>query len=127
MTYLVLECQVQASSGEKTCMQEGNAVNYECTVTDTYGIGSTIWTGDAFKCVHISNQITLSHRWYDRYINLGQTFECGNFSAMGVDVNGSTYTSRLSFFGDIKLNGTVINCTFSNGMLIKTIIVKIEG
>ena len=29
------------------------------------------------------------------------------------------YTSRLTFFGDTKLNGTVIKCTLSKVVLVK--------
>ena len=119
---------MQAFSGENTqskCMLGGTTNNYECTVTDTTSIGLTIWTGDAFKCAESSNQITLTHSRYNH--DSGLSNECGNFSAMSVGVNRSEYTSRLTFFGDTKLNGTTINCTLSNVVLVKKIVVRVGG
>ena len=123
-TCFVLENQVQASFGDNVCVQGGRTFSYECTVTDTMGIGLTIWMGDAFHCMESSDEIRLNHRGYD---GTGLHSTCGNFSAISVGVNGSEYTSRLTFFGDVKLNGTTINCTLSDVLLIETIVVKIEG
>ena len=120
----ILVNNVQALSGDATnCMQEGSIFTYECTVTDTNGIGSTIWSGNAFQCMQSSNQITLTHSRYESGLNS----TCGNFSAVSVGTNGSEYTSRLTFFGDNKLNGTTINCTLSNVHLVATIIVIVNG
>ena len=124
--YKLAENSVQALSGAITssiCIKEGSALNYECTVNDKLGIGSTIWQGDAFKCIETANQITLLHTALHH-----RQFKCGNFSALIVSVNRSEYTSRLTFFGDdYQLNGTTINCTLSGIILVKSIFVKVRG
>ena len=113
----------KAFSRETKCMVEETTFSYECTVEDSFGTGSTNWLGDSFKCAESLNQIRLTHSLF----NLKENAVCGNFSAMSVSVNGSQYTSRLSFYGDLKLNGTIINCTLSSVVLVETIIVKVGG
>ena len=120
------DSQVQSLSGENTqstCVQGGTTNNYECTVTDTSGIGVTFWSGDAFRCVESSDRIALVHYRYDS----GLSSICGNFSAIIIGVKRSEYTSRLTFLGDTKLNGTIINCTFSDVLLVKQIVVRVGG
>ena len=97
---------VQAFSKITLCAQEGTTLNYECTVSDTLGIGSTIWQGDRFNCTEVNNQIALSHNHY----RSGQSGVCGDFSAASVGVNGSEYTSRLTIHTSMLIN-TIINCT----------------
>ena len=106
------------------CMREGTTFSYECTVEDIVGIGSTNWVGDSFRCAQSLNQIRLAH---SLYTNSRESAVCGNFSAMSIGVSGTEYTSRLSFYGDSKLNGTIINCTFSGVEIVKTIVVRIGG
>ena len=105
------------------CMQEETTFTYECTVDDTIGIGSTNWLCDTFMCTETSNQIRLTHSLYE----MGESVVCGNFSATSVSVSGTEYTSELSFFGEFKLNGTIINCTYSGIELVKTIVVIVGG
>ena len=107
------------------CLQTGTTFTYECTVEDRVGIGSTIWSGDLFKCSESSHRISLTH---SQLYNSGVSAVCGNFSASSVGVDGSEYTSRLTFLGDLSdLNGTTVNCTLSSVLLVAKITVKVEG
>ena len=97
-------------------------LNYECSVNDTLGIGTTIWLGDAFECMDTSNQIRLTHSEYDS----GQSGVCGDYSAESIGVNGTRYISRLSSHSSM-LNETTINCTLSGVVVVETVTLKIEG
>ena len=109
-----------------TCGLEGSTFSYMCIINDRLGVGSTIWTGQAFKCGESSDQIRLTHSSHHDS-GLGGEHKCGNFSAMIVGANGSEYISRLSFYGDSKLNQTTINCTLSGAVLVESIVVKLGG
>ena len=105
------------------CIQEGTDFNYECTVNDTTNIGSTIWLGDMFPCVESSNQIRLVHSKYE----MGQVGVCGNFSAVSVRVNGSTYTSRLTIQSVTFNQAIIINCTLAGVIVVDSIVVITAG
>ena len=113
---------VKAEHSFPKCEKEG-ALSYECTVEDRGGNGATIWTGDLFKCR--SSRILLAHS-FDTPEDTATN--CGKFSAEILSVNGSKYTSKLSIFGysPLSLNGSIINCTLTEVVLIKTIIVNCE-
>ena len=108
------------------CLQAGSTFYHECTVSDSSlnRLGSTIWTGNTFNCSDLTNQILLPHYSYEA----GVTSACGDFSAMSVSVQGTEYTSRLTFLGNSALlNGTRVNCTKSGTMLVETVIIRVGG
>ena len=126
LIYVLIASQrncAQAFSTVNLCIQEGSTLNYECTVNDTHGFGSTIWQGDAFKCLEFSNQIILAHSQYES----GVSGDCGNFSAVSVGVSGSEYTSRLIINGSTLDETTVVNCTLSGVVLVESVHVKAGG
>ena len=96
------------------CIPDGTTVNYECTVTDTFGIASTLWRGSAFSCSGSPpNAINLLHSEYTSVAS----DSCGDLSAMSVGVDGTNYTSRLTVTVNPGLDGTLINCTISGVQL----------
>ena len=96
------------------CIPDGTTVNYECTVMDSAGIGSTIWLGSTFSCSGSPpNALNLLH---SGYVN-GTTATCGEMSAISVGVVGTDYTSRLTVTANPGLDGTMINCTISSVLL----------
>ena len=98
------------------CISDGTTVNYECTVMDSLGIGSTTWRGNAFSCSGSPpNAINLLH---SEYVHVpGANATCGDLSGMSVGVDGNNYTSRLTVAANTGLNGTMINCTVSGVLL----------
>ncbi len=92
------------------CIQEGQPVSYECTVTDDDGNSSTLWQGSAFNCPSGSDTISLNHSLYEPN---GVTVTCGDLSAMSVGVSGNNYTSRLTLTATAGLNGRTIECSQS--------------
>ena len=86
-------------------------ISYQCKITDTSEppIGLTAWTGSAFQCPATSDRIILQHSLFNEL----PTVTCGNFKAMAVEVDGTSYVSRLSFTAFIELNGLNLSCSLS--------------
>ena len=96
------------------CIPDGTTVNYECTVTDTFGIAVTVWRGSAFSCSGSPpNAINLLHSGY----TFGESDTCDDLSSMSVGVDGTNYTSRLTVAANPGLDETMINCTLSGLIL----------
>ncbi len=95
------------------CILEGSTVSYECTVNDDDGERSTIWQGSAFNCS--SSVINLAH---PRYVSSGDSETCGDLSGMSVRVSGNNFTSRLTLTATVGLNGTTIECTLSDTVVL---------
>ncbi len=115
---------LQATSGlvlpvERTtgpgCIPEGNTVSYECTVTDNGGFRSTLWRGSAFNCPSSLSRIILVHILFQPN---GESGTCGDLSATSVGVSGDDYTSRLTLTATAELNGTIIECTRSDSVVV---------
>ena len=86
------------------CIPDGTTVNYQCTVMDSLGIGSTVWRESAFSCSgNLPNAIILIHSGYVP----GTSATCGDLSAMSVGVDGTNYTSSLTVTANTGLDGTI--------------------
>ena len=106
------------------CIPDGTTVNYECTVMDSDGIGSTRWVGSAFSCSGSPpNIINLIH---SDYVS-GTNDICGDLSATSVSVVGTNYTSRLTVTANTGLDGTMINCTISGVVLEGSDTIRVGG
>ena len=106
------------------CIPDGTTVNYECTVTDTFGIASTVWQGSAFNCSGSPlNRISLLHSVYAS----GTSDTCGDLSAMSIGTDGTNYTSRLTVTANTGLDGTVIDCTISGVVLEGSDTIRVGG
>ncbi len=118
-TGLVLPVERTTALG---CIPEGNTVSYECTVTDDDGFRSTIWRG--FNCPSRSSGIILVHILFQPN---GESGTCGDLSATSVGVSGNDYTSRLTLTATAELNGTIIECTRSDSVVVGSDTLKTGG
>ena len=106
------------------CIPDGTTVNYDCTVMDSLGVGSTVWRGSAFSCSGSPpNALNLIH---SGYVN-GTSDICGDLSAMSFGIDGSNYTSRLTVTANTGLDGTMIICTISNVVLEGSDAIRVGG
>lgn len=89
---------------------------YECTAV---GNGFTQWSGSAFDCPGLGDEIFLSHNGFIDGIHK----ECNNGAIIGrsLQVNGSCYTSQLTVNISANLNGTTIECTYDTGSVLERI------
>ena len=104
------------------CIPVGSTVSYQCTVTDdsSRGVGSTVWNGNVFNCSSLS-QISLNHPQFLSGMS------CGDLVAIGVRVNGTEYTSKLTLTATLEMNGRMINCTFSSIDLVGSDNIRVGG
>ena len=106
------------------CIPDGTTVNYECTVMDSLGIGTTVWRGSAFGCSGSPpNAISLIH---SGYVN-GTSATCGDLSAVSVGVDGTNYTSGLTVTANTGLDGTMIDCTISTVVVEGSDTIRVGG
>ena len=98
------------------CVCPGYDTVFECTAV---GNGFTQWSGSAFDCEGLGNEIFLSHDDFDRGIRK----ECNNGAIVGrnLQVNGSCYTSQLTVNISANLNGKTIECTYDSGRVLEPI------
>lgn len=98
------------------CVCPGYNAIYECTAV---GNGFTQWSGSAFQCQGLGNEIFLSHNNF----NDGIRKECNNGAIVGhsLRVNGTCYTSQLTVYISANLNGTTIDCTYDTGSVLERI------
>ena len=103
------------------CIPERRNVSYQCTVTDTTNppIGSTTWSGSAFQCPSIANQISLPHSQFSSRVSS----TCGSLRATALETNGSNYVSQLSLTATSLLNGTTLSCSLSDTEIVSDVLV----
>ena len=93
------------------CIPEGRTVIYQCTFHDASPTGSTMWLGSALNC---TSPINLLHPESDTSVGA----ICNNLiRAWSVLNSGTEYTSSLRLTATSELNGKMINCTISNGVI----------
>ena len=109
-------CGSEDFTAVKDCVCAGYDTVYECTAV---GNGFTQWSGSAFDCQGLGDEIFLSHNDF----NHGVRKECNNGAIIGrtLRVNGSCYTSQLTVNTSASLNGTTIECTYDTGSILERI------
>ncbi len=95
------------------CIPEGKRVSYECTVDDPTLNGATVWQGTALNCSTPS--IVLRHSEYN---TTGANDTCGSLSATSVSINGTRFTSSLTFVAITELEGKLLSCTLNGTALL---------
>ena len=93
------------------CVCPGDTLTYECTVTG--GI-LTIWTGTAFECPSINNEILLLH---DTYGSVSGSCNNGDIVARSLSAEGNNYTSQLNVTITPETAGKTIEC-FGSGFSV---------
>lgn len=90
------------------CACPGSVLTFSCT---TVGLGTTIWTGTAFDCSNMGNQITLRNIQFAS--GTFGTCNNGRISARSVEVDGDRRTSQLNVTVLSALNETSIECQYN--------------
>ena len=98
-------------------MCPGHELRLECTVVG--GI-LTVWTGSAFDCLNLPNEIILHHSRFE-----GEKFKVCNNRTIGHSINttsdsdGIKYISQLIIqldeSGTLDLEGRTVECVHDNG------------
>ena len=109
-------CDVQDFTHVSGCVCPGYNTVFECTAV---GDGFTQWSGSAFDCEGLGNEIFLSHNDFNRGIRK----ECNNGAIVGrnLRVNGSCYTSQLTVNISTNVNGKAVECTYDSGRVLEPI------
>ena len=105
------------------CIPSGRTVIYKCTVTDpsNSALGSTVWSGSAFRCPTKSNRIMLAHSHFS------ETAECGGLQVEALTAAGNNYVSQLNLTATTELNIKNISCSLSGLTLVGSDILLIGG
>ena len=95
-----------------------NTIVLECSI---FGGGATIWQGTLFNQCQNHENIVLRHSQFNNITGTAINYTCdGNISisAHAVDVNESTYTSRLTVVFSEDLSGTTVECANQSKSII---------
>ena len=95
------------------CACPGEVLTYSCNIA---GAGNTLWTGSAFNCPNISNEIILRHSQFLE----GTSGTCNNGAICAKSTgftNGNCFSSELSVFVSTSFNGRTIECVHSSSAL----------
>ncbi len=110
------------------CIPEGRKISYECIVTDSTGVGLTVWLGAAFNCPGQSasvNRINLPHFSFNNSV---VSESCGDLNATSVGVSGMNYISNLTLTVTNELNGLSVICSLGGSLDDRIMdIIKIGG
>ena len=113
------------------CYDENETLMFVCSVEDSNHYAATLWSGTAFNCRCVlpftDNQIYLLHSQYSSFAY--GSCNGGAFSAEGVGVDNSLYTSTLTVMpGSLEVpNGKTINCSLSGATIFGLVIFRVGG
>ncbi len=134
------------------CIPNGAEVQYECSVTDPDGHGSTTWDGSLFQCPSrnsiIHNQIHLPHVLFTNDLILDMCTDtrgvcdgifgvcdgifgvCDGIFGCATGVNSSVYSSLLNMIVTSDMNGKSLLCSSHTTLhlgLIGEDVLKVES
>ena len=91
-------------------------MDYTCTVVDSGGTGSTVWTGTAFDCDR-SPRNTIALFSQDFEPGQGAMGDCSNGAlvARSIGVSGDEYTSVLTVNVSRSFDGQTVICGLQGG------------
>ena len=91
----------------------GSTITYTCTISSSFALVATTWSGSAFQCSATGNQIILNQRVAGT-VQPFNPVSCGSLSAVTTNVTSSCYTSVLTIPAIQALNGTTVMCINGN-------------
>ena len=101
------------------CACPGRVLTFNCT---TVGLGTTLWTGSAFKCPNSANQIVLRNsKFSSASIESFGACNSGDIIAKGVNVDGNRHTSQLNVTVSAGLNQSYVECKYNSAEGLQTI------
>jgi hypothetical protein len=109
------------------CVCPGDTLTYECTIV---GEKSTVWSGNAFICPSINNDIVLLHSRFESENGTSSSCNNGDIVGRSLAVEGNNYTSQLNVTIAPDTAGNTVECISDNGtttMLIYSLVIPSTG
>ena len=82
---------------------------------DDSAAGATVWTGTAFDCPEIEDELTFLHT-RNRFTNTSRGCNDGAITGRGIRIEENRYTSQVNIMVDSYMDGKSVECVSDHGI-----------